>query len=127
MTADEAARLDSERRDADARYNEALTALDRAIVSLDGGELSRDDARRVGSALLVFLQQITAFVDTKDRLVAAQDKARTDALARALERVDELSVQTALLQRAISGVASRESGVGSQSGVGSRESVGSRE
>ena len=36
MTADEVGKLERERRDADARYNDALTALDRAIVSLDG-------------------------------------------------------------------------------------------
>src|SRR2546422_3479002 len=53
--------------DADKRYNDALTALDRVIVNATRlAELSREDAAAIGTALLVFLQQITAFVDTKE-------------------------------------------------------------
>src|SRR3954465_1478551 len=113
MTADEAARLDHERRDADRRYNETLTALDRAIVSLDGRDVTRDDATRVGTALLEFLQQITGFVDTKDRQLAADDEARIDAVSRAVGDLDELKVQVSVLRRAVeAAVASRQSGVG---------------
>src|SRR6266851_3825337 len=81
MSADELDRLERERREADARYNDALTTLDRAIVSMDGRDPSRDDAARIGSALLTFLQQITAFVESKDRQLAADTKARGETLA----------------------------------------------
>src|SRR3954452_6361473 len=104
MTADEAARLDRERRDADRRYNEKLTALDRAIVSLDGRDVSRDDAARVGTALLEFLQQITGLVDTKDRLLAAENEARVEALSRVAGDFDELKVQVSVLRRAVEAI-----------------------
>ena len=97
-TADE---LEREQRDADARYNAALTALDRAIVGAQARALSHDDAARVGTALLEFLQQITAFVDTKDRRLAAEAASRVDTLARALEPVVELHTQVGVLQRAV--------------------------
>jgi O-antigen chain-terminating methyltransferase len=101
MSADELDRLDRERREADARYNAALTALDRAIVSMDGREPSGGDIARVGTALLQFLQQITAFVETKDRQLAAEANARGDRLTRALEPIDELRTQLTVLRRAV--------------------------
>jgi len=101
MTADELGRLERERRDADARYNAALTALDRAIVGAGARALSYEDTARLGTALLEFLQQITAFVDTKDRRLAAEAASRFDTLARALEPVAELRTQVGVLQRAI--------------------------
>src|SRR5262245_56426631 len=117
MTPDEAGKLERERRDADARYNEALTALDRAIISLDGRDLSRDDVGRVGSALLCFLQQITAFVETKDRQLAADDAVRGDTLAHALRSVDELKTQTAVLRRSVESFMGRERGIGAETQV----------
>src|SRR5262252_4701850 len=114
MTPRDAGKLERERRDADARYNEALTALDRAIVSLEGRDLSRDDVGRVGSALLCFLQQITAFVDTKDRQLAAEDAARSETLAGALGNLDELKTQTAVLRRAVESVISGDPAVGAE-------------
>src|SRR5438552_9669065 len=54
MSADELDRLDREQRDADARYNDALTALDRAIVSMNGRAPSQEDAAHIGTALLSF-------------------------------------------------------------------------
>jgi len=107
MSADELDRLERERRDADVRYNDALTALDRAIVSTDGRDPSRDDAARIGTALLSFLQRITAFVDTKDRQLAADAKARAETLARGLEPIDELRTQVAVLRRAFESVINR--------------------
>ena len=119
MTADELARFERERRDADRRYNDALTALDREVVSLDGREWSRDDAARIGSTLLRFLQQITAFVDTRDRQLAAEDKARIDVLTRALADLDELKTQTTVMRRAIESViAARRMAAPSQQTVG---------
>jgi len=101
MTADDVDKLDRARRDADARYNDALTMLDRAIVALDGREPTRDDVGRIGTALLGFLQQITAFVESKDRLLGAETAARVGELMRSLERVDELKTQIAVLRRAV--------------------------
>jgi len=104
MTAEELDRLDRERRDADARYNAALTALDRTIVSLDGREPTRDDLARVGTALLGFLQQITSFVESKDRQLEAGANARADALARSFDPIDELRTQVAVLRRRVESV-----------------------
>src|SRR5216684_3169771 len=101
MSADELDRLERERREADARYNDALTTLDRAIASMDGRDPSRDDAARIGSALLTFLQQITAFVESKDRQLAADAKARAETLAHGLEPVGELRTQIAVLHRGL--------------------------
>jgi O-antigen chain-terminating methyltransferase len=101
MTAEELGRLERERRAADMRYNEALTALDRAIVSLDGRAPTRDEIARLGTALLGFLQQITAFVETKDRQLSAEAAARSEAIAAAIARVDELRTQLTVLQRAV--------------------------
>ena len=98
---DDPGRLDRERRDADARYNEALTAFDDVIVATSGRELSREDFDRAASALLQFLQQITAFVESKDRQLAFDARARLDRLAEALEPVAELRTQVGVLQRAI--------------------------
>jgi O-antigen chain-terminating methyltransferase len=111
MTADELDRLEHERLEADARYNDALTALDRAIVSMDGRDPSRDDVARIGTALLSFLQQITAFVESKDRQLAADAKARANSIVHTLEPVDELRAQIAVLRRAVESVVSRQSSV----------------
>jgi SAM-dependent methyltransferase len=93
-------RLDRERREADARYNDALTALDSAIVAA-GGAPARADVERVATALLVFLQQITAFVESKDRQLAAEVRARVETIAQALEPMAELRTQVGVLQRAV--------------------------
>jgi SAM-dependent methyltransferase len=103
MTPDDPAeldRFDRERREADARYNDALTALDRAIVAA-GGEPARADVERMATALLVFLQQITAFVESKDRRLAAEVHARVQTIAQALEPMAELRTQMGVLQRAM--------------------------
>lgn len=123
MTADEAGTLERERSDADARYNDALTALDRAIVSLDGRELTRDDVGRLGTTLLSFLQQITAFVDTKDRAFAADVQARIESVASSVDRVDELRTQVAVLRRAIESVVSHSSVVSDSPSARVPESV----
>lgn len=91
-----------ERREADRRYNEALTALDRAVVEVGSQPaIDRDGVNRLATALVVFLQQITAFVETKDRELAAATAARIDALERALEPIGELRAQMAVVQRAV--------------------------
>ena len=127
MTAEELDRLDRERRDADARYNAALTALDRTIVSLDGREPTRDDLARVGSALLGFLQEITSFVESKDRQLEAGANARADSLAQSLDPIAELRSQVNVLRRAVESVTSHKWQVASPSQVASPQSCAPRE
>lgn len=100
MTPSDPQRLERERLDADRRYNEALTELDRAVVALTATvAFNRDDLGRAATALIVFLQQITAFVDTKDRQLAADLTTRVDALAPVIESIAELRTHVAVLQR----------------------------
>jgi 2-polyprenyl-3-methyl-5-hydroxy-6-metoxy-1,4-benzoquinol methylase len=94
-------RFDRERREADERYNAALTDLDRAVVAADGRELARDDFDRIRTALIVFLQQITAFVESKDRQVAAVSGARLESVEQSLSAIRELRTQIGVLTRAI--------------------------
>jgi predicted TPR repeat methyltransferase len=94
--------LTRDRQEADQRYNDALTALDRAIVDSGKNEnLGREDFERLTNALIVFLQQITVFVETKDRELAAETAARVDAIARSIDSVAELRTQVGALQRAV--------------------------
>jgi SAM-dependent methyltransferase len=93
--------LARERQDADRRYNDALTELDRAIVALGGRDLTRADFDRLASTLIVYLQRITAFVESKDREIAAGAAARADRICSALESVAELRTQVNVLQRTV--------------------------
>src|SRR5262249_50319526 len=103
--ADEAAasdRFERERRDADTRYNDALTALDRAIVSAQARPaFDRTDFAALATALIVFLQQITAFVESKDREIAAAADAKIADLSHALASLAELRAQMTVVQRAL--------------------------
>jgi SAM-dependent methyltransferase len=95
-----AERLERERLDADRLYNEALTALDRAVVDLHAqSSASREDVQRCATALILFLQRITAFVDTKDRQLGADAMHRFEALGPALESIAELRTQIGVMQR----------------------------
>jgi 2-polyprenyl-3-methyl-5-hydroxy-6-metoxy-1,4-benzoquinol methylase len=146
---------DSERLEADRRYNDALAALDRALVrpaglpgspsafdtpapalpasvrrpwvrivyrwlapfferqqalnnrvasavdELTGRERDRQASfERFQTALIVFLQRITAFVETKDRVVVAGTATRLDAQAQAIGALPDLRAQVGVLQRA---------------------------
>jgi SAM-dependent methyltransferase len=111
MDPSELERLDRERRDADRRYNEALTALDRDLVSTIAGLAAhKDDAARVASALLVFLQQITPFVDSKDRHQAGLAGADVEQLRPVVDAISELRTQVAVLNRQMQALSSRTSG-----------------
>ncbi len=102
------ARLAAERADADRRYNDALTALDRAIVDAGTREsLGRGDLLRMATTLIGFLQQITAFVETKDRELAASTAARIDGIERTAEAIAELRTQMGVVQRTVAAL-SRE-------------------
>src|SRR5262249_29577501 len=126
MTAEELDRLDRERRAADARYNAALTALDRTIVSLDGREPTRDDMARLGTALLGFLQQITAFVESKDRQLGAASAARADLLAIALEPIAELRTQIGVLRRRLESIATPQSAITPQLAITPQSAITSQ-
>lgn len=92
---DLAARLERERLEADRQYNDALTALDRAVPA-DG----TDAQREFQTKLILFLQKITAFVESKDRAVGGSElrdeivraRARTLELQRAVEQLASTDV-----------------------------------
>src|SRR4051794_13943107 len=152
MSPDQLDTLEQQRRDADRRYNDALTAFDAALVRVESIEpptlaadaslppvpggwrgrslrvvsawllpwlerqqgfnartaaaieaLTTRERERAGAfaefqhTLVALFQQITAFVETKDRLVSAQVTDRFDPL---LATVPELRVHLTVLQRA---------------------------
>jgi SAM-dependent methyltransferase len=78
---------------------------------------------RFETALIIFVQKITAFVESKDRLIAATAAARLDRHDELLGQLPEMRTQLAVLQRATQmltrSVGSQQSAVGSpQSAVG---------
>lgn len=102
MTAEELAELERQRRDADVSYNTALTALDHAVVTTSRASSAGPEEREhLATTLMVFLQQITAFVETKDRELAAAARVRMDQLERENRSLSELRIQVGVLQRAI--------------------------
>jgi len=95
-----------DRREADRRYNDALTALDRAVTAaLEQPAPGRDDVARATTALIVYLQQITAFVESKDREIVADSDARLEKIERAIDAIHELRVQVGALRRRLEAVA----------------------
>jgi SAM-dependent methyltransferase len=83
-------RLERERRDADRRYSDAFAALTTIVERLNAKPaLVREDFWPLAHALIVYLQQITAFVDTKDR--------QLDAGAQ--EQIAELRTKISVLER----------------------------
>jgi 2-polyprenyl-3-methyl-5-hydroxy-6-metoxy-1,4-benzoquinol methylase len=155
MSLEELDKLERQRRDADQRYNDALTAFDASLVratpprlgglvpdptsppalsdwrhwplgaveqwlrpwierqhsfnartadaidTLNHLEHERAHAfEQFQSSLIALLQQITAFVETKDRQIAAAAAARIDQAAREIESLRELRTQVGILQRA---------------------------
>jgi SAM-dependent methyltransferase len=90
-----------ERREADARYNDALTALDAAIVAAAREPApGRAELERLTTALIVFLQQITAFVESKDRELSAIASAQIDRIDAEVQSLTELRAQIGILTRA---------------------------
>lgn len=101
-TADELATFARERQAADRRYNSALTELDDAVRDVVAhGRVDAGEVARMATALIVFLQQITAFVETKDRELAGQMTERRRELQPAVESIDELRAQMAIMQRTV--------------------------
>jgi len=94
--------LERQRADADRHYNDALTAFDRAVVAAGAQPtIDRGDFSRVATALVVFLQQVTAFVDTKDREIQARFAQRLDELSPALATAAELRTKVTVLERTL--------------------------
>jgi SAM-dependent methyltransferase len=101
MTADELETLGEQRRDADGRYNAALTALDHAVVTASQlPSVGPEHLELLATALMQFLQQITGFVETKDRELAAVAAARMDQVAHEIQSLGELRTHIGVLQRA---------------------------
>src|SRR5436190_4656566 len=92
---EERTRLDREHLDAEREYNAALTDLDRVVVASS----EHADLPRLATALIVFLQKITALVETKDRQLAADFTRRLDSLAPAIDALAELRTQSSLVHR----------------------------
>ena len=105
MSGSDVDRIRHERLEAEARYNHALTALDQTIVNLGGRPLSREDFDRLAAALIVFLQQITAFVESSDRQIGGDIGARLERLEQAVaSSTDELRTQVNVMHRALAAV-----------------------
>jgi O-antigen chain-terminating methyltransferase len=101
-TIGDAERFVREREDADRRYNDALTALDRAVADVSALQaFDPERFARLTTALIVFLQQITLFVESKDREIVAGAEARQRDVDRSLDQVAELRVQMNVVQRAV--------------------------
>jgi SAM-dependent methyltransferase len=101
MTGDDLDRFRRERRAADDAYNQALTDLDRAVVATSDRPLAQQDVSRIATALIVFLQQITPFVDTKDRELASEMAGRVNRVEQRLEPIAEMRTQIGVVQRAL--------------------------
>jgi SAM-dependent methyltransferase len=103
---DSLAALEQQRLDADRSYNEALTAFDSAVVAAAShASLQGDDIGQLTTALVLFLQKITAFVETKDRELQARIEQRFDQLTPGLAMIDELRTRVGVLQRAVDRIA----------------------
>jgi O-antigen chain-terminating methyltransferase len=101
VTSDDLEARGRERCEADAQYNAALTALDKAVVSISRlASVGPEHRELVGTALMQFLQQITGFVETKDRELAAIATTRIDQIAREVQALGELHTHISVLQRA---------------------------
>jgi len=101
MTPDDLDRLERERRDADIAYNSALTALDHVVNETHGRALAREDFDRLATSLILLLQKITAFVETKDRALAADARAGFARIDAADGMIAELRTQVGVVRRAI--------------------------
>ena len=101
MTPYDLDRFASERQEADRRYNDALTEIDRIIVGIGSRPLAREDFDQLATALIVFLQHITAYVDTKDRELAGGAGSRIERLEQAFESIAELRTHLGVLHRSV--------------------------
>ncbi len=141
MSGSDVDRIRHERLEADARYNHALTDLDQTIVNLGGGRpLSREDFDRFAAALIVFLQQITAFVESSDRQIVGDIGARLERLEQAVaSSTAELRTQVNVMHRALAAVgpgkrsapassaSSNQSAVSDQSTIHHQSTIGSQQ
>jgi 2-polyprenyl-3-methyl-5-hydroxy-6-metoxy-1,4-benzoquinol methylase len=101
VTSQELEALAQQRRDADAGYNAALTALDQAVVAASRlPAVDREQREGLATTLMRYLQHITGFVETKDREIVATTAMRMHEVGRQLELLAELRTQVGVLQRA---------------------------
>ena len=82
-----------------ARQRTFDTRVVEAVETLAGHDRAVAFAR-FQTALILFLQKITAFVESKDRVVAAAAASRLDQHERLLSQLPDLQAQIAVLQRA---------------------------
>jgi 2-polyprenyl-3-methyl-5-hydroxy-6-metoxy-1,4-benzoquinol methylase len=102
VTSDDLEARVRERCEADVRYNAALTALDQAVVTVSRlSTVGPQNRELLATALMQFLQQITGFVETKDRELAAVAATRVDQVAREIQSLLELRTHIGVLQRAM--------------------------
>jgi O-antigen chain-terminating methyltransferase len=101
VTSDDLEARTRERCEADVRYNAALTALDAAVVTASRlPSVGPEHREPLATALMQFLQQITGFVETKDRELAASMETRMDHVAREIQSLGGLRTHIGVLQRA---------------------------
>jgi O-antigen chain-terminating methyltransferase len=107
--ADDAAaqeRFARDRQQADRRYNEALTALDHAVTAtVERDTPGRENLAQFANALILYAQQITAFVESKDREIVANADARIRGVEQAMEQIRELQSRIGVVQRALQALA----------------------
>src|SRR5919198_2797291 len=84
--------------EAQHRFNTRAAAALEAIAAREHERVAA--LERFQSALIVFLQQITAFVETNDRQLSATAAKRLDEHQSALDTLPDLRSQVAVLQRA---------------------------
>ncbi len=102
--------------EAQHRFNTQVAAAFETIAAREHDRVAA--LERFQSALIVFLQQITAFVETKDRQMSATSVKRLDEHQDALDTLPDLRSQVAVLQRAAHMLTRRMSELGAPQPAG---------
>jgi len=102
--------------EAQHRFNTQVAAAFETIAAREHDRVAA--LERFQSALIVFLQQITAFVETKDRQLSATSVKRLDEHQDALDTLPDLRSQVAVLQRAAHMLTRRMSELGAPQPAG---------
>src|SRR5947208_15082688 len=102
--------------EAQHRFNTHVAAAFETIAAREHEHVAA--LERFQSALIVFVQQITAFVETKDRQLSATSVKRLDQHQDALDTLPDLRSQVAVLQRAAHMLTRRMSELGAPQPAG---------